>query len=167
MEVKADAIKALREKTGAGVMDCKRALEEAGGNVQKAEELLRQKGIASAAKRANREVRQGLVEAYVHSGSRIGSLVEVNCETDFVARTPEFRDLAHILAMQVAAMNPLYLDKTDMPPADGANPEAVCLLLQPYIKDPSKTIRDVVNEAIGRMGENIRVKRFARFALGE
>ena len=160
-------IKSLRDATGAGIMDCKKALERAEGDVEKAQEILRQKGISVAAKKADREVREGIIEAYVHSGNRIGALVEVNCETDFVARTPEFKELSHDLAMQIAAMSPEFIGDGDLPEdLDGASQEAV-LLLQPYIKDPTKTIQELVNEVIARVGENVRIRRFSRFVLGE
>ncbi|MCS7207863.1 MAG: elongation factor Ts [Dehalococcoidia bacterium] len=148
-------------------MDCKKALEEARGDMEKAQAILRAKGAVSAAKLAHRETRQGLVDAYIHSGGRIGALVEVNCETDFVARTEVFQALAHDLAMQVAAMSPKYLSKEDMPPGETAPPSEVCLLHQPYIKDPTRTVQDRINEVIAKTGENVRVRRFARFALGE
>jgi elongation factor Ts len=168
LELSVDTIKDLRHKTGAGVMDCKRALEEAGGNVEQAEELLREKGLADAAKRVGRETREGVVEAYIHTGGRLGALVEINCETDFVARTPDIKELAHALAMQVAAMPATrYVDKEDMSEDDESPVEEVCLLEQSYIKDPSSIVRDIVQEAVAKVGENIRVRRFARFALGE
>jgi elongation factor Ts len=149
-------------------MDCKHALEETNGNVEQAEEILRQQGIAAAAKKASRSANQGLVESYVHSGGRIGALVEVNCETDFVARTPEFREMAHDLAMQVAAMSPLYVDGDDVPDdQEDVNPQEACLMQQPFIKDPTKTIQDVVNETVAKLGEAVRVRKFARFSLGE
>jgi elongation factor Ts len=162
-----EAIKALREVTGAGIMDCKQALEEVGGDRDKAVELLRKKGFAVAAKKAARETKQGVVDAYIHSGSRIGAMVELNCETDFVARTPEFRQLAHDIALQVAAMSPAYVSAEEVPPTDNVNPEERCLLQQPFIKDPTRTVQDIVNEAIAKTGENIKVRRFVRFALGE
>ncbi|MGH2544180.1 MAG: elongation factor Ts [Ardenticatenaceae bacterium] len=148
-------------------MDCKRALEQANGDLNKAEEILRQKGIASAAKKASRATNDGVIESYIHSGGRIAALVEVNCETDFVARTADFKDLAHDIAMQVAAMAPLYVDESEIPEGADVSPDEVCLLNQPFIKDPSKTIQELVNEAVGKLGENIRVRRFTRFALGE
>ena len=162
-----ESIKALREETGAGIMDCKRALEESNGDMGRAREILRQQGIASAAKKASRSTDEGVVDAYVHSGARVGAIVELNCETDFVARTPDFRSLAHDIAMQVAAMSPRYVDASDVPDADGRDPEEVCLLQQPFIKDTSLSVVDVVNEAVGKLGENIRVKRFTRFSIGE
>ena len=165
--VSVDAIKALRDETGAGVMDCKRALEAADGDVGRAQDILRQEGIASAAKKSSRATNDGVVESYIHSGGRIGVLVEVNCETDFVARTPEFRELAHNLAMQVAAMDPQHVDAADLPEGAEVNPQEDCLLQQAFIRDPSKTIDDLLKETVGKLGENIRVRRFTRFALGE
>ena len=167
MEVSVDSIKALRAKTGAGIMDCKRALQETDGDVEKAEEVLRRQGVVTASKKASRETNQGLVDSYIHSGGRIGAIVEVNCETDFVARTDDFRTLAHDLAMQVAAMAPAYLDSSDIPNGVDGNPQEACLMQQPYIKDPTKTVQDLVNEVVGRVGENVRVRRFSRFSLGE
>ena len=166
-EVSLEAIKSLREQTSAGIMDCKNALEEAGGDLVKAAELLRQKGLTIAAKRSGRETLEGVVDCYIHTGSRVGAIVEVNCETDFVARTSEFKELVHNLAMQVAAMAPLYVDNGAVPADDTVNPEEACLMEQPFIKDPAKTIRDLVTDVTARVGENIRVRRFERFALGE
>jgi elongation factor Ts len=148
-------------------MDCKSALEESDGDIAKAEEILRSKGIASAIKKSTRETNQGLVESYIHSGGRIGAIVEANCETDFVARTDDFKALAHNLAMQVAAMAPKYVDVSDIPDGDQENVEEVCLLQQPFIKDPSLSVQDLVREAAGKLGENVQVRRFTRFALGE
>lgn len=162
-----DQIKELRERTSAGVMDCKRALDEAGGDLDKAENLLREQGIASAAKRSSRDTNEGVIETYIHSGGRIGAIVEINCETDFVARTDDFKALAHDLAMQVAAMAPVHVDTNPDEEGGEPNPPETSLLSQPFIKDPSKTIQDLVNESVGRLGENIRVRRFTRFALGE
>ena len=167
MEIGVDAIKTLRGLTGAGVMDCKTALEESGGDMKKAEEILREMGIASAQSKTSRTTNQGLVDSYIHSGGRIGAIVEANCETDFVARTDDFKELAHSLAMQVAAMAPKYVDSSEMPEGEAENPEEVCLLQQPFIKDPSKTVQDLVNEAVAKLGENVRVRRFTRFSLGE
>ena len=165
--VSLEAIKDLREQTSAGVMDCKNALEEADGDIAKAVELLRQKGLSTAAKKASRETLEGVVDCYIHTGSRVGAIVEVNCETDFVARTPEFKELVHNLAMQVAAMAPRYVDDAAVPDEDTGDPEEALLMEQAFIKDPSRTIRDVVNDVTARVGENIRVRRFQRFALGE
>ncbi len=167
MQITVETIKALREEMGAGVMDAKRALEEAQGNLEKAREILRERGVASAVKKAGRSANEGLVEAYIHGGGRVGVIVEVNCETDFVARTDEFKKLAHNLAMQVAAMSPKYVEEADIPDDEKADPTEVALMSQPYIKDASLSIQDVVLEAAGRLGENIKIKRFTRFALGE
>ncbi len=167
MDVSVEAIKELRERTSAGIMDCKRALQESKGDPAKAEEILREQGIASAAKKASRATNQGVVESYIHSGGRIGAIVEVNCETDFVARTPDFKELAHDLAMQVAAMSPLYVDDSEIPDGDEVDPQQACIMQQPFIKDPSQTVQDLVNSAISKLGENVRVRRFARFSLGE
>ena len=167
MDVSVEAIKELRERTGAGIMDCKRALQKSKGDPAKAEEILREQGIASAGKKASRATNQGVVESYIHSGGRIGAIVEVNCETDFVARTPDFKELAHDLAMQVAAMSPLYVDDSEIPDGDEVDPQQACIMQQPFIKDPSQTVQDLVNEAISKLGENVRVRRFTRFSLGE
>jgi len=163
--VSTEAIKELREMTGAGIMSCKRALEEAKGDVDVALEILKRQGHAKAEKKAHRETRQGLIEAYIHTGGRIGAMVEVNCESDFVAHTDEFKTLAHDLAMQVAATEPLFLSSEDAP--EGTNPSEACLLSQPFIKDPQKTVQDIITETIAKVGENIKVGRFARFELGK
>ena len=162
MDISANAVKELREKTGAGVMECKRALQDAGGNMEKAVEALRQKGLAKHSKVAGRAVTQGLIESYIHTGGRIGALVEVNCETDFVARTDEFRTLAREIAMQVASMDPQTVGNFDEKGARDTN----ALLDQEYIRDTSKTIRDLVKETIGKVGENIQISRFTRFEVG-
>ena len=190
-------IKELREATGAGILDCKKALEKAEGDMEKAKEYLREKGLAIVAQKAGRETREGIIGVYVHTGSRIAAMVEVNCETDFVARTKEFQELAHDLAMQVAALRPRYLSPEDIPAEEmeaqkelyrrefqGQNKpphivekivegkmrqfyEEVCLLHQPFIKDGKLTIQDLINQAVARLGENITVRRFVRFELGE
>ena len=162
-----DAIKALRDLTGAGIMDCRRALEEADGDLDRAQEVLREKGVAAAVKRSDRVTNEGVIESYIHSGNRLGAIVELNCETDFVARTEEFHALAHDLAMQVAAMGPRYLSPEDLSEDDSATPEQDCLLCQPFIKDPGRTVQDLINEVRGRTGENIQVRRFVRYALGQ
>lgn len=197
MEVSATTVKELREKTGAGMMDCKKALAETSGNMDKAIDYLRQKGLAAAAKKADRAAADGAVAAYVHPGGKIGVLVEINCETDFVARTTEFQGLLKDIAMQVAAANPRCVRRDEVSSVDldkekaiyrqqaleSGKPEKVvdkiiegkidkfysevCLLEQSFIKDPDKKVQDVVNEAIARLGENIQVRRFARFHLGE
>jgi elongation factor Ts len=197
MEVTANMVKELREKSGAGMMDCKKVLAEADGDMQKAYDLLRQKGLAAAAKKADRVASDGAVGAYVHAGGKIGVLVEINCETDFVARTTEFQALLKDIAMQIAAVNPRYVRREEVTAADldkeraiyrqqaldSGKPEKivdkivdgkidkfyseVCLLEQAFIKDQDKKVLDVINDAIARLGENIQVRRFARFNLGE
>ena len=167
MRVSTEAIRMLRERTGAGIMDSKKALEAADGDIDDAAAALLTQGASKAAAKAGRATAEGVVDCYVHAGRRIGALVEVNCETDFVARTTDFTELAHNLAMQVAAMAPVYLDADDMPAEEARSPEEVCLLKQSYIKDPSKTISDLVLDLRIRVGENIRVSRFVRFSLGE
>ena len=168
MEISVEMIRDLRQKTGAGVMDCKKALEQADGNSDKAEDVLREQGLSSAAKKAGRETREGLVHAYIHTGGRVGALVQLDCETDFVARTPEFQELAHNLAMQIAAMpSTSYISKDDIEEEEKRPIEEISLLDQSYIKDPSRTVNDIVQDAIARVGENVKVRRFSRFALGE
>jgi elongation factor Ts len=195
-EISASLVKELRERTGAGFMDCKRALEETQGDLDRATTVLRERGLAAAAKKVGRDVREGLVSSYIHTGGRVGVLIEVNCETDFVARTDEFQRLVRDLAVQVAGLAPLYVDVDHIPEADLAakraelledgatqkKPEAiraqivdgqlkkwhsqVCLYDQPF-RDEERTVRDLVNERIATIGENIRVRRFTRYALGE
>lgn len=167
MNITTADIKALRDSTGAGIMDSKRALEEAGGDIERAQDILREKGIASAAKKVDRETEQGVIECYIHSGGRIGAMVEVNCETDFVARTEDFKALAHDIAMQVAAMNPRFIAESEIPEGEDVNPQESCLLQQPFIKDPRMTIDELIKELIGKLGENIRIRQFSRFSLGE
>ena len=192
----ASDVKKLRERTGAGFMDCKRALEEANGDSDKAAALLRERGLAAAAKKASREAREGLVESYIHPGGRVGVLIEVNCETDFVARTDQFKKLVHDLAVQVAGLAPTWVDVDRIPAAElearraalladeatQKKPEhirpqivdgqlkkwyaEVCLMEQPF-RDTDLSVRDLVTAAIATIGENIRVRRFARYALGE
>ena len=164
--VTVDDVKRLREETGAGVMDAKRALDEAAGDFARAKELLRARGMAAAAKRAERSTGQGVVEAYIHGGGRIGALVEVNCETDFVARTDAFRALARDIAMQVAAMNPAALTPEEVPGGLPGEAKDHALLTQAFIKDGSRSIQDLVQDVIAQTGENIRVARFSRFELG-
>ncbi len=159
-----ELIKELREKTGAGIMECKRAIEDALGDLGKAEDLLKERGLAKALKKLQNEANQGIVDSYIHAGGRIGALVEVNCQTDFVARNEEFRALVHDIAMQVAAMNPSRITG-DEPIPDGAVGD-VPLLDQPFIKDNNRTIRDLVHEGIAKLGENIVVRRISRFELG-
>lgn len=175
--ITANQVKELREKSGAGIMDCKRALEQVDGDVAKAIDLLKQQGLAKADKKTGRAASQGLVEPYIHGAGRIGSIIEVNCETDFVARTPEFRELAHDLAMQVAATSPSYVSIDEIPEntwealeqEHGGRDQAaaaIVLLEQAFIKDPKLTVRDLIRERIGKLGENIVVRRFARFEVG-
>ena len=165
--ISATQVKELRERTGAGIMECKSALEEAEGDIERAMAVLQTRGLAMAEKRAHRETTQGLVECYIHAGGRIGAMVEVNCETDFVARTDDFKTLAHELAMQVAATNPLSVSEEDLPTGAEGDPAELCLLRQPYIRDNSRTVDDVVKDVIAKTGENIRVRRFSRFELGQ
>ena len=167
MAISTEDIKKLREDTGAGVKDAKRALEAAEGDFARAKAILREQGVAAAAKRSERETSNGVVEAYIHAGGRIGVLVEVNCETDFVANTDDFRTLAKNVAMQIAAMSPSLISKDD-PDRDKheGSDEEVCLLSQPFIRDSSRTIGQLVQDAVAKTGENIRVRRFTRFELG-
>lgn len=197
MEVNASAVKELREKTGAGIMDCKKALTETGGNLDQAVDYLRKKGLAGAAKRADRVAADGAVGAYVHPGGKIGVLVELNCETDFVARTTEFQTLLKDIAMQIAAANPRFVRREDVSAAEFEKEQAiyrqqalesgkpekvvekivdgkmerfyseVCLLEQPFIKDQDRKVADIVSDAAGRLRENIQIRRFARYNLGE
>ncbi len=165
--ISAALVKALRDKTGAGILDCKQALLNSDEDVEKALELLRQRGLAIAEKKASRVVSQGIIEAYIHHGEQIGAMVEVNCETDFVAHTAEFRELAHDLALQIAAMSPKFISSDEESSTEGEeDPQQTCLLLQPFIKDPNKTVEEVIAETIAKVGENIKVRRFTRFELG-
>jgi elongation factor Ts len=148
-------------------MECKKALESADGDLSKAAEALRLKGFAEVAKRANRATSQGLVEAYIHTGGRVGGIVALGCESDFVARTPEFKALAHDIAMQIAAMDPAYLDQSEMKEGDTRPPAQVSLLQQPFIKDSSRSVNEVIKELAAKVGENVQVLRFVRLALGE
>lgn len=166
MRITAAAVKELRELTGVGMLDCKTALEQASGDLDKAKEILRRKGHAAAAKRAERATAEGLVHAYLHHDGRLGALVEVNCESDFVARTDDFRQLVRDIALQVAATNPRYLTTEEIPDGTEGDPKELCLLLQPFVRDDSLTIQEMITEAISRTGENIRVHRIARFELG-
>ena len=166
MPVSAATVKELRDLTGAGMLDCKYALEEAAGDLEKAKEILRQKGLAIAAKRAERATAQGLIQAYIHHDGRLGALVELNCETDFVARTDDFRQLAQDIALQVTGANPRYISPDDIPDGSEGDPNELCLLLQPFIRDESLTIQHLITDTIRKTGENIRIRRFARFELG-
>lgn len=160
MPTTTELIKELREITGAGIMECKKALEDAVGDLTKAQQLIKERGLAMAEKKAGREASQGVIDSYVHAG-RIGALIELNCETDFVARTDDFKTLAREIAMQVAATNPSRISAQE-PSEDGDVP----LLDQPYIRDASKTVQELVNETIAKVRENIVIRRFARFELG-
>ena len=194
--ITADAVKELRERTGAGMMDCKNALVEADGDLDRAVGLLRERGLAAAAKKAGRDAREGIVSSYIHAGGKLGALIEVNCETDFVARTDEFQKLVRDLAMQVVALSPLYVHieripedalaakKAELAASDAVRGkpaeiqerivegqlkkwyQEVCLYEQPF-RDEDRAVKDLVTEAISRIGENIRVRRFTRYALGE
>ncbi len=196
-EITAALVKELRERTGAGMMDCKKALAATEGDMDKAIDFLREKGLAAAAKKAGRIAAEGLVESYIHGGGRIGVLVEVNCETDFVAKTDDFKNLVRDIAMHIAAANPSYLRREEVPTAElehekmvlseqarnEGKPEKiiekmvsgriekyykeVCLLEQPFVKDPDKTISDLITESIAKIGENISIRRFTRYQLGE
>jgi elongation factor Ts len=197
MTITTEQIKELREKTGAGILDCRKALEDANGDQQKAIDFLREKGLAMAAKRADRVTSEGVVELYSHGNGRVGVMVEVNCETDFVGRSEAFRTLAHELALQIAASSPLYIKEEDIPAdvlehetkiyearaREEGKPENILprivegsvkkykadsvLLMQPYIRDESITVQDLINQNVASLGENIIVRRFARWALGE
>lgn len=190
----ATMVAALREKTGAGLLDCKKALDESQGNMEQAETILRKKGVASAAKKAGRSTSDGLVHAYIHVGGKVGVLVEVNCETDFVAKTDGFKTFCNDICLQIAAANPSYVRREEVPEADlakerdiamaqlaGKPPAAVqkivegklekyysqvCLLDQPFVKNPDKMIKDVLTEIIAVMGENMQIRRFVRYQLG-
>lgn len=196
MTVNANLVKELRERTGVGMMDCKVALAACGGDLEQAADYLRKKGLAAAAKKSHRETGEGLVESYIHGGGKIGVLIEVNCETDFVARTDDFKGLVRDLALQVAAANPTAVSPADLPPEIVAKEkeilleqakasgkpekflekivagrlekfyEEACLLEQKFIKDQERKVNDILNDAIAKLGENIRVRRFARFQLG-
>ena len=197
MEVSANMVKELREKTGAGMMDCKKALAETGGDFQKALDYLRQKGLATAAKRAGRIASEGRVGSYIHAGGKIGVMVEVNCETDFVAKTDDFQAFATDMAMQIAASNPSYVRREEVTPEvlerekeiyraqarDAKKPEKVmekivegklekfysevCLMEQAFVKDPDVTVQDLLNTLIGKLGEKIEIRRFTRYQVGE
>lgn len=195
--ISASRVKELREMTGAGMMDCKRALQETNGDIEKAVELLREKGLSAAAKKAGRIAAEGIVESYIHMGGKIGVLVEVNCETDFVAKTAEFKSFVRDIAMHIAASNPQYLSKEEVPEdviakekeilrvqaINEGKPEKiadkivegrikkyyteVCLLEQPFVKDTDKKVQDIVNEQIATIGEKISIRRFVRYQMGE
>ena len=197
MEIAAGAIKELRQRTGVGFMDCKKALTECAGNIDEAIDFLRKKGQAKAAKRAGRETAEGIITSYIHPGSKIGVLVDIDCETDFVARTEDFQRLAKEVAMHIAAMNPIAISREDVPPAmiekekeilraeaeTSGKPAKVlekivdgriekffaeqCLMEQPYIKNPDITVKDFISDTMAKLGENVIVRRFTRYQLGE
>jgi len=174
MATTADDIKRLREETSCGVIDCKKALEAAEGDFGKAKELLRKRGLEMAAKKSDRVAKEGRVEAYIHNGNKIGVVVEVNCETDFVARSEDFCKFTRDIALHIAALSPKYIKKEDVPAdvlARETDKEAFykahCLLAQAYVKDPGKSIQDLLNELIAKIGENIMVSRFIRYKVGE
>jgi len=167
LKISVDRVKELREQSGAAIMQCRNALIEAQGDIEKALQILKQQSISLAEKKTRRSATQGLIEAYVHAGGRIGAMVEVNCESDFVARTDEFKELAHHLAMQVAAMAPQFISREEVPKGTEIEPQTTCLLLQPDIRDPDKTVQEIIVETIAKVGENIKVSRFARFELGD
>jgi len=166
VEVSTEAIKEVRGRTNAGVLECKDALLEAGGDIVKAVESLRRRGLAVAEKKAGRIMSEGVIEAYTHHTRQVGALVELNCETDFVARTDEFKQLAHDLAMQVTAASPEFITPEEIPADAELDPQEVCLLLQPFIKEPGMTVGEIIAETIAKVGENIKVRRFVRFELG-
>tara|TARA_B100001013_G_scaffold305731_1_gene208611 strand:+ start:1400 stop:1909 length:510 start_codon:yes stop_codon:yes gene_type:complete len=167
LAVDVQLVRTLRDQTGAGIMDCKEALENSGGDLEKAVLALREKGVASAVKRVGRETNEGVIETYLHTGGRVGAMVELGCETDFVARTEEFQKLAHDIAMQVAAMGPVYVSEDDIEEGDARPPAQIALMLQPFIKNSSSSVGEMVKELAGKVGENIRVIRFSRLAVGE
>jgi len=167
LKISIDKVKELREQSGAGVMDCRKALIEAEGIMEKALEILKQRNLFKAEKKSKRSTSEGRIEAYIHTGGRIGAMVEVNCETDFAARTDELKELSHSLAMQVAAMSPKFISPEEIPEGADIEAQTACLLLQPYIKNPSMTVQDTINQTIAKVGENIKVSRFVRFELGE
>jgi len=166
MDVSTKVIKQVRDRTSAGILECKNALLETGGNVEKAIEALRYRGLTIAEKKAGRITSKGVIEAYIHHTGEVGALVEVNCETDFVAHTDEFKQLAHNLAMQVVATSPQFITAEEIPADAELDPQAVCLLHQPFIREPDRTVREIIAETIAKVGENIKVRRFARFELG-
>ena len=167
MKIPTDRVKELREQSGAGIMECRNALLETEGDMEKALQVLKQRSLFKVEQKRKRSALQGLIEAYIHTGGRIGAMVEVNCETDFTARTDEFKELAHHLAMQVAAMPPQFISQEEVPEGADIEAQADCLLQQPYIKDTNMTVQDIINETIAKVGENIKVGRFARFEIGE
>jgi len=167
LRIAIDTVKELREQSGAGIMECRNALLEAEGDMEKAADIIKQRSFVKVEQKKDRSTSQGIVESYIHAGGRIGAMVELNCETDFAARTNEFQELAHNLAMQIAAMTPQYISQEEIPEGTDVDPQTACLLLQAYIREPEITVNDLVSQAIAKVGENIKVSRFSRFALGE
>ena len=167
MAVNVELVRILRDQTGAGIMECKVALESTDGDLEKATAILRDKGRASVAKRVGRETREGVIETYVHTGGRFGAMVELGCETDFVARTEEFQKLAYDIAMQVAAMGPVYVDQDDIEEGDSRPAAETSLMQQSFIKNSSTSVGEMVKELAAKVGENIRVVRFNRLEVGE
>ena len=167
MAVDVQLVRTLRDQTGAGIMDCRDALEKSGGDMEKAVQELREKGVASAGKRVGKDTNEGIIESYLHTGGRVGAMVELGCETDFVARTEEFQKLAHDICMQVAAMGTVYVDADEIEEGDDRPPAQIALMLQPYIKNSSSSVGEMVRELASKVGENIKVVRFARLAVGE
>ena len=166
MKISTEAIKEVRARTSAGMLECKDALLETGGDVEKAIEVLRLHGLEIAEGKKDRVASEGMIEAYVHHTRQIGALVELNCESDFVAGTHEFKELAHNLAMQITATSPQFISAEEIPKDSELSPQTACLLTQPFIKDPTKTVQDIITEVIAKVGENIKVRRFAIFELG-
>jgi len=166
VKIPVEVVKELRNRTNVGIADCNKALLEVGGDIEKAIEFLKQRGAAIAEEKKDVAATEGVIEAYIHHTRRIGALVELNCETDFVARTAEFKELAHDLAMQIAATSPQFLTSEEIPPKAEIDPQTACLLDQPFIKEPEKTVQEVVAETIAKVGENIKIRRFTRFELG-
>ena len=167
MEISTTQVKELRDKSGAGIMECRTALVKHEGDFEKALETLKKQSINKIEKRSQRTVGQGSVTTYIHTGSKIGAMVELNCETDFVARTDIFKELAHNIAMQIAAQEPICISQEKMPKDTELTPEVACLLLQPFIKSPELMIQDLINDAMAKTGENIKVTRFVRFEIGQ
>lgn len=166
LEISAVMVKGLRDQSGAGIMLCRNALLEAKGDTEKALQILKQQGLLQAQKKAERATTEGVIGIYAHTGGCIGAMVELNCETDFVAHTDEFKELAHHLAMQIAAQDPKFISREEIPEGADIEPEVACLLLQPYIKNPDETVQDIITETIAKVDENIKVARFARFKIG-
>ena len=167
MAVSVELVRTLRDQTGAGIMECKEALESSDGDLERATVVLREKGRASVAKRVGRAINEGVIETYLHTGGRVGAMVELGCETDFVARTEEFLKLAHDIAMQVAAMGPVYVDQDDIEEGDTRPPAQISLMQQPFIKNNSSSVGEMVRELAANVGENIRVVLFNRLEVGE